>query len=66
MLLDFSKTGSFLLINKILLFQYSDGIYSVSTRALASKVAKNNHVLQLFKAHKISGHISRDAWEKNA
>ena len=47
-LLDFSKNGSFLLINKILLFQYSEGIYSVSTRALALKVAKNDHALQLF------------------
>ena len=47
-LLDFSKNGSFLLINKILLFQYSEGIYSVSTRVLALKVAQNDHVLQLF------------------
>ena len=47
-LLDFSKSGSFLLINKILLFQYSEGIYSFSTRALALKVAQNDHVLQLF------------------
>ena len=47
-LLVFSKNGSFLLINKILLFQYSEGIYSVSTRALALKVAQNDHVLQLF------------------
>ena len=47
-LLDFSKNGSFLLINKILLFQYLEGIYSVSTRALALKFAQNDHVLQLF------------------
>ena len=47
-LLDFSKNGAFLLINKILLFQYSEGICSVSTRALALKVAQNDHVLQLF------------------
>ena len=47
-LLDFSKNGSFLLINKILLFQYSEGICSVSTRALALKFAQNDHVLQLF------------------
>ena len=47
-LLDFSKNGSFLLINKILLFQYSEEIYSVSTRALALKVAQNDHALQLF------------------
>ena len=47
-LLDFSKNGSFLLINKILLFQYSEGIYSVSTRAVALKVAQNDHVLLLF------------------
>ena len=47
-LLDFSKNGSFLLINKILLFQYSEGIYSVSTGALALKFAQNDHVLQLF------------------
>ena len=47
-LLAFPKNGSCLLINKILLFQYSEGIYSVSTRALALKVAQNDHVLQLF------------------
>ena len=47
-LFDFSKNGSFLLINKILLFQYSEGIYSVSTRAVALKVAQNDHVLLLF------------------
>ena len=47
-LLAFSKNGSFLLINKILLFQYSEGIYSDSTRALALKLAQNDHVLQLF------------------
>ena len=47
-LLDFSKNGSFLLINKILLFQYSEGIYSFSTRSLGLKVAQNDHVLQLF------------------
>ena len=47
-LLDFSKNGSFLLINKILLFQYSEGIYSVSTRDLALTIAQNDHVLQLF------------------
>ena len=38
----------FLLIKKILLFQYSEGIYSVSTRALALKVAQNDHALTLF------------------
>ena len=47
-LFDFSKNGSFLLINKILLFQYLEGICSVSTRTLALKVAQNDHVLQLF------------------
>ena len=47
-LLDFSKNGLFLLINKILLFQYSEGIYFVSTRALALKFEQNDHVLQLF------------------
>ena len=62
--LDFSKNGSFLLINKILLFQYSEGIYSVSTRALALKVAQNDHALTaLYNAHRISGQIPRDAWE---
>ena len=44
----FEKNGSFLLINKILLFQYSGRIYSVSTRALVLKVAQNEHVLTLF------------------
>ena len=63
-LLDFSKNGSFLLINKILLFQYSEGIYSVSTRAVALKVAHNDHVLLLFtNAHNICVRIPRDAWE---
>ena len=47
-LLDFSKNGSFLLINKILLLQYSEGTYSVSTRAVALKLAQNDHVLPLF------------------
>ena len=47
-LLDFSKNGSFLLINKILLLQYSEGTYSVSTRAVALKLAQNDHVLLLF------------------
>ena len=60
----FQKKRLFLLINKILLFHYSEGICSVSTRALALKVAQNDHVLQLFtNAHKISGQIPRDAWE---
>ena len=39
---------SFLLINKILLFQYSEGIYPVSTRALSLKVLQYDHVLTLF------------------
>ena len=44
-LLNFWKNGSFLLINKFLLFQYSEGIYSVSARAVALRVAQNSHVL---------------------
>ena len=47
-LLKFSKNGSFLLINKFLLFQYSEGIYSVSARAVALRVAQNSHVLFLY------------------
>ena len=43
-LLDFCKNGSFLLIKKFLLFQYSEGISSVSTRATALKVAHNDRV----------------------
>ena len=47
-LFDFWKNDSFLLINKFLLFQYSEGIFSVSRRAITLKVAKNDHVLTLF------------------
>ena len=47
-LLKFGKNGSFLLINKFLLFQYSEGIYSVSARAVALRVAQNSHVLFLY------------------
>ena len=46
--LNFWKIGSFLLINKFLLFQYSEGIYRVSTWALVLKVTQNDHVLTLF------------------
>ena len=47
-LLDLSKNGSFLLINKFVLFQYSEGICSVYTRAMALKVAQNDHLPTLF------------------
>ena len=47
-LLNFWKKGSFVLINKFLLFQYSEGIYSVSARAVALRVAQNSHVLFLY------------------
>ena len=47
-LLDLSKNGSFLLINKFVLFQYSEGICSVYTRAMALEVARNDHVPTLF------------------
>ena len=47
-LLNFWKNGSFLLINKFLLFQYSEGIYSVSARAVALRLAHNSHVLFLY------------------
>ena len=47
-LFDFWKNDSFLLINKFLLFQYSDGIFSVSRRAMTLKVAQNDHVLTFF------------------
>ena len=47
-LVNFWKIGLFLLINKILLFQYSEGIYRVSTWALVLKVTQNDHVLTLF------------------
>ena len=46
--LNLWKIGSFLLINKFLLFQYSEGIYRVSTWALVFKVTQNDHVLTLF------------------
>ena len=44
----FEKNGSFLLINKFLLFQYSEGIFSASTRAMTLTFAYNDHVLTLF------------------
>ena len=47
-LLDFMKNGSFLLINKLPLFQSLKRICFVSTSALALKVAQNNHVLTFF------------------
>ena len=46
--LRFWKNGSFLLINKLLLFQYSEGIFSVSRRAMTLQVAQNDRVLTLF------------------
>ena len=50
-LFDFWKNDSFLLFNKFLLFQYSEGIFSVSRRAMTLKVAQNDHVLTLFLRH---------------
>ena len=47
-LLKFWKNGSFLLINKFLLFQNSEGSYSVSARAVALRMAQNSHVLFLY------------------
>ena len=47
-LFDFWKNDSILLINKFLLFHYSEGIFSVSRRAMTLKVAQNDHVLTLF------------------
>ena len=47
-LFHFWKNDSFLLINKFLLFKYSEGIFSVSRRAMTLKVAQNDHVLTLF------------------
>ena len=47
-LFDFWKNDSFLLINKFLLFQYSEGIFSVSRRAMTLKVAQNDHLLTRF------------------
>ena len=37
-----------MLINKFLLFQYSEGICSISAGAVALEVAQNDHVLTLF------------------
>ena len=51
-LFDFWKNGSFLLINKFLLFQYSEGIFSVSRRAMTLQVAQNDRVLTLFQTRK--------------
>ena len=66
-LLKFWKNGSFLLINKFLLFQYSEGIYSVSARAVALRVAQNSHVLFLYLTRakllvKSQGTIGKNAW----
>ena len=47
-LFDFLKIWPFLLINKFLLFQYSERISCVSKRALALKVAQNDHVVTAF------------------
>ena len=46
--LDFWKSDSFLLINKHLLFQYSERICAVPTRAIALQVAQNDHVVAVF------------------
>ena len=51
-LLDFfKKLAYFLLINKFLLFQYSEGIFSVSTKAITFKVAQNDHAFIPFLTH---------------
>ena len=47
-LLDFFKNSPFLLMNKILLFQYSEKICFVSTRDVALKIAQNDHALSVF------------------
>ena len=47
-LLDFWKSDSFLLINKHLLFQYSERICAVLTRAIALYVSQNDHVVAVF------------------
>ena len=47
-LLDFWKSDSFLLINKLLLFQYSERICAVLKRAIALLVAQNDHVVAVF------------------
>ena len=48
-LLDFlKKMAHFLLISKFLLFQYSERISCVSTRALEFKVAQNDQVTTAF------------------
>ena len=44
LLLDFLKLGLLFLINKCLLFQYSGGICSVTTRVMAVKVAQKDLV----------------------
>ena len=46
--LDFWKSDSFLLINKFLLFQYSERICAVPTRAIALYVVQNDHVVAVF------------------
>ena len=50
-LLDFWKNGSVVLINKFLLFKYSEGICSVSTRVMALNVSQNYHALIRFLLH---------------
>ena len=50
----FEKNGSFLLIIKFVLFQYSEGIWSVSTGAVALKIAHNDHVATLSLTGKVA------------
>ena len=42
------------LINKILLFQYSEGIFSAHRRGVAFKVTHNAQLIKLFLTHKSS------------
>ena len=58
-LLGFWKKGSVLLINKFLLFQYSEGICSVSTEVMVLKYAQHDYVVTLFLARIKLAIISR-------
>ena len=53
------KNRVFKLIDKILLFQYSEGIFSANTRALTLTLVHNTQLIKLFlSSHKMSRNSS--------
>ena len=59
-LFDFWKNDSFLLINKFLLFQYSEGIFSVSRKADLESCTEWSRAHALSNTHKINDQIPRE------